>query len=198
MKMSIESSTRDIGSQGKRAVAIGGSAGAVEALRHLLPSLPEHFAAPVFVVVHIGADAQSNWANVFATCKLPICEAEDKEFATPGTIYFAPPGYHLLVDRTGVISLSVDEPLNLSRPSIDILFESAARAYGDGLLGILLSGANSDGASGMVAIQRAGGQCWVQSPDTASMPTMPRAALRVVPTARVLTLSQMTTAFQDA
>ncbi len=178
-----------------RAVVIGASAGGIEALRFLLSALPPTFGVPIIIVLHIGKEAQWSWSVVFADCKLPIREAEDKEPLSAGTVYLAPPDYHLLVDAEADLVLSIDEPVHMSRPSIDVLFESAAWAFGAGALAILLTGANADGAAGLATISSRGGSCWVQSPETALMATMPRAGLAAVPTARVLTLQQMAEAF---
>jgi two-component system chemotaxis response regulator CheB len=112
--------------------------------------------------------------------------AEDKEPIAGGTLYFAAPGYHLLIEAERTFALSVDEPEHFSRPSIDVLFESAADAYGPRLAGVILSGANTDGASGLRAIADAGGVTIVQRPDTAEAPTMPRAALNACPHSHVI------------
>lgn len=186
----------DLRRHGLRALVIGGSAGGIEALRNLLTALPPSLEVPVLVVLHIGGDARWTWPAIFPGSPVPVREAEDKETATPGVVYLAPPDYHLLVDSDGVLSLSLDEPVHLSRPSIDVLFESASWAMGENVLGILLTGANADGAAGLATIHRGGGSCWVQTPETAAMPTMPRAGLAAVPDARSLSLVQMAEAFQ--
>jgi two-component system chemotaxis response regulator CheB len=178
-----------------RAIVIGGSAGSIEALRTLAPCFPQKL--PVLVVLHIAAEASSDWSKVLPATRLTVREAEDKELAAPGTLFVAPPDYHLLVDEKGLLSLSVDAPVHHARPSIDILFESAAWAYREGLLAIVLSGANSDGAGGLAKIRQAGGLCWVQAPDSAPAPAMPRAALEAVPDARALTLDQMAEVLRD-
>ncbi|HEY4015301.1 MAG TPA: chemotaxis protein CheB [Polyangiaceae bacterium] len=179
-----------------RAIVMGGSAGGIDALRVLLPLLPATLDVPVLVVLHVAADTTHAWASVFPQCRLPIREAEDKQIAEPGSVTIAPPAYHLLVDDGSRLALSIDEPVNLSRPSIDVLFESAAWAYRDHLLAVLLSGANADGAAGLAAVVRAGGLAWVQSPETALMPVMPRAGLHAAPPARAMTLAQMVEALQ--
>lgn len=169
------------------AVAIGASAGAVETLSHILPELPSHFDRPVFVVVHVPADGKSVLAELFRLrCAIPVKEAEATELICGGTVYFAPSGYHLQVERNGRLSLSVDEPVHFSRPSIDVLFETAADAYGPGLLGIVLTGANADGADGLRAIVDQGGQSVVQDPETAYARAMPEAARTACPSARIL------------
>ena len=130
-----------------RAIAIGASAGALDALSIILPTLPPEFPIPVLVVVHLPADKESLLASLLnAKCQIEVREATDKEPIKCGTIYFAPPDYHLLVEAEQSLSLSADEPVNFSRPSIDVLFESAADAYGSHLVGVILTGANNDGA----------------------------------------------------
>jgi two-component system chemotaxis response regulator CheB len=161
-----------------QAIAIGASAGGVDALAILLEALPERFKPAILVVVHIPGDRPSMLADLFgASCRLPVREALDKEPVAPGTIYFAPPDYHLLVEKDKSLSLSHDAPVAFSRPSIDVLFESAALAYGPALLGIVLTGANSDGADGLAAVRRAGGHAWVQEPKDAVAGAMPSAAI---------------------
>ncbi len=131
-------------------------------------------------------------SELFANrCAMAVKEAEDKEMIRPGIIYFAPPGYHLLVEPGLSVALSNDEPVLYSRPSIDVLFESAADAYGDGLTGVILTGANSDGARGLAAVVAAGGKALVQDPETAEGTAMPLAALRESPTACAMTLEQI-------
>jgi two-component system chemotaxis response regulator CheB len=159
-------------------IVAGASAGAVEALLDLLPRLGPGLRAPLLVVVHLPRDGYSALPKLFASrCALPVYEAEDKIEATAGSIYFAPSGYHLLIEKDGTLALSSDEPVNLSRPSIDVLFESAAYAFGSRVLGIVLSGANADGAHGLGVIREHGGLGWVQRPDTARVSYMPDAAL---------------------
>jgi two-component system chemotaxis response regulator CheB len=172
------------------AVVIGASAGALEALSVLLPALPSSCRLPVFVVVHVPPRRRSALAELFqAKCRLEVREAEDKEPVVAGTIYFAPPDYHMLVEPDRSLSLSSDEPVHYSRPAIDVLFESAADAYGAGLLGIILTGANQDGAKGLKAVADAGGTAIVQDPAEAAAPAMPEAALAACPHAKVLSLA---------
>lgn len=159
-------------------VVIGASAGGLEALGLVLEALPADFRPAILVVVHIPQDRPSLLAELLAArTRLPVREAMDKDPLEPGRVYVAPPGYHLLVERGGTLALSQDAPVAYSRPSIDVLFESAARALGARVLGIVLSGANSDGAEGLAAIRRAGGKAWVQRPAEALAPTMPAAAI---------------------
>ena len=183
--------TRDID-----AVAIGASAGGVEVLSVLLSALPASCRASFFIVVHIPRERPSLLADVFgAKCALPVREAEDKEPVQPGTVYFAPPDYHLLLDRGPVLALSSDEPVHFSRPSIDVLFDSAADIYGERLLGLILTGANQDGAEGLAAVGRAGGRTVVQEPSSAAVPFLPEAALQEGPVDFVLSLAQLQDVF---
>jgi two-component system chemotaxis response regulator CheB len=174
------------------AVVIGTSAGGVDALSALLPSLPADGRAAVFVVIHLPRERPSLLADLFAAkCAAPVREAQDKEPVEPGTVYFAPPDYHLLVDAGPQLSLSADELVNFSRPSVDVLFESAADVYGRHLLGLVLTGASHDGAAGLAAVQRAGGRAVVQRPATAQVAIMAEAALRRVPSAASLSLPEI-------
>jgi two-component system chemotaxis response regulator CheB len=174
------------------AVVIGASAGALEALSDILPALPAGYTLPVIIVVHLPPDKKSLLAELFQRkCHIDVREAEDKEPLSGGTIYFAPPDYHLLVEMDKSLSLSNEEPVLYSRPSIDVLFESAADAYGPGLVAIVLTGANQDGANGLRAVCESGGTAIVQSPDGAFASAMPEAAIRACPGARVLPVSEI-------
>ncbi len=172
-----------------RAVAIGASAGGVQALGELLPALSPDLQAAVFVVLHLPRDRPSLLVDVFSRkCELAVQEAEDKEPVMPGTVYFAPSNYHLLVEAGPQLALSADDLVNLSRPSIDVLFDSAAQVYREHLLGIILSGANEDGAEGLAAVHDAGGLTVVQEPQTAQSSTMILSALERQPVDLVLDL----------
>jgi len=169
------------------AIVIGGSSGAIDALNVMLPALPAGLQAAVIVVLHLPRDRRSRLVDIFShRCALPVQEAEDQQPLLPGHLYFAPPDYHLLVDQGPRLALSIDPPVLFSRPSIDVLFHSAADCYGAKLLGVLLSGANADGAEGLAAIHAAGGHAVVQAPATAAMPAMPVAAIARIPAARAL------------
>ncbi len=169
------------------AIVIGGSAGALVALEAILPALPPECPLLVAIVLHVLPTRPSLLASVLgARCPLPVKEAEDKESVRAGTIFLAPPGYHLLIERDRTFALSVDEPVHYSRPSIDVLFESAADAYGARVAGVILSGANQDGARGLAAIKARGGLGIVQSPDDAQVRYMPDAALAAVRADHVL------------
>lgn len=172
------------------AIAIGTSAGGVEALSVLLPALPATLRASIFIVVHLPRERPSLLVNIFKDrCPLAVREAEDKEPVLPGTVYFAPPDYHLLVDSGPSLALSADELVNYSRPSIDVLFESAADAYGPRLLGMVLTGGNNDGTAGLASIQAAGGITIVQEPAEAKVPLMVTSALARTPADYVLPLA---------
>ena len=161
------------------AIVIGASAGGVEALMRILTAFTPRLSVPVFVVIHLPRDRPSLLAKIFSVhCSVPVREAEDKMPAEPGTLYFAPPDYHLLLERGPSLALSADEAVNYSRPSIDVLFESAIDVYGARVAGVVLTGANHDGAAGLAAIGRAGGVTIVQDPETALAKAMPTAALR--------------------
>jgi len=157
-------------------IVIGASAGAVDALSHILPALPAGFPLPIAVVVHLPPDRKSVLAELYASrCQVAVKEAEDKEPLLPGTVYFAPPDYHLLLEQDRRLSLSSDEPVQYSRPSIDVLFESAVDAFDSGVVGVVLTGANNDGAAGLRRIERQGGIVIVQDPEHAYSPVMPKA-----------------------
>jgi len=160
------------------AIVIGASAGAIDTLRVILAPIPPTFGAPMIVVVHVPSKFDSRLPDVLAAfCALTVREARDKEQVENGVVYVAPPGYHLLVEPDRSLALSLDPPVNFSRPSIDVLFESAAYAYRERLLGIVLTGANDDGADGLAAIRASGGLGWVQAPETAAAAVMPASAL---------------------
>jgi two-component system, chemotaxis family, protein-glutamate methylesterase/glutaminase len=174
------------------AVVIGASAGGVEALSVLLPALPEDCVTPVFVVIHLPRDRPSLLVDVFASkCSLDVREAQDKEPVAAGTVYFAPANYHLLLDRGPQLALSADDLVHHSRPSIDVLFESAADVYRERLLGIILTGANEDGAAGLAAVHDAGGVTVVQAPETAQSPLMVLSALKLRSPDLVLPLEEI-------
>jgi two-component system chemotaxis response regulator CheB len=182
---------------GIEGVVIGASAGGVQALAQLLPAFPQGTAASIFVVLHLPRDRPSLLAEVFTPkCALKVREAQDKEPVAPGTVYFAPSNYHLLVDQGPQLALSADDLVHHSRPSIDVLFESAADVYGGRLLGVLLTGANEDGAEGLAAVHDAGGITVVQEPETAQASTMVLSAIQlrapdfVLPLGRIAELLQ--------
>lgn len=159
------------------AVVIGGSAGSLEVLRPVVRELPLELSCPVVIVIHLPSHS-SGLAELLGTdTSLPVKQVEDKEPISAGTIYIAPPSYHLLIESHGAFALSVDPPVHFSRPSIDVLFETACDVYGAKLIGVLLSGASEDGAAGLQEIHAAGGTTIVQSPLSAEVAIMPAAAL---------------------
>lgn len=162
----------------RAAVVVGASAGGVEALQQVFAGLPAGYPLALACVLHLPDGRKSLLADLLARrLAVRVCEARDKESLAPGTLYVAPPGYHLSIERDASFSLSREEPLHFSRPSIDILFESAADCYGERLVGVLLTGANEDGARGLAYIQQQGGLSVVQDPRDAQVATMPEAAL---------------------
>jgi len=172
-----------------KAVAIGASAGAVQALLAILPTLPASFPLPILVVVHVPPDRDNALAPLLqAKCRITVKEAEDKEPIERGAVYLAPSDYHLLVEAEGTLALSTDELVNFSRPSIDVLFESAADAYGPELVGVILTGANHDGAAGLKAVKNAGGVAIVEDPSGAYASAMPLAALDACPSAIIMNI----------
>lgn len=177
---------------GYGAVVIGVSAGGLQALKVLLPALPSSFPLPVAIVQHIGERSDSFLIEFFnQACTLTVKEAEDKEPLSPSIIYFASPGYHLLVEHDHSFSLSVDERVNYSCPSIDVLFESAADVFGESLIGVILTGANADGANGLRKIKENGGVAIVQNPDNAESSAMPKAALAATKADYMVDLEQI-------
>ena len=169
-------------------VCAGTSWGGLLALRRILHALGEGFTLPIVVVQHRHRDSDGLLADLLQDCTpRPVSEVEDKEPVEPGRVYVAPANYHLLIDE-GHFALTTDPPVRFSRPSIDVTFSAAADEYGAGAIGIVLTGANADGAEGLRRIAEAGGAAIVQDPDTAESPVMPRAALRAVPEARTLAL----------
>jgi len=188
----LPSSTVSAPPAGLRLIAIGASAGGVEALGVLLRALPASCQAAVVVVLHLAPGRSSRLPQLYAErCLLPLREAQDKEAVLGGIVYFAGPDYHLQIEPERYFSLSLDEAVNFSRPSIDVLLESAAYAYRGDMLAIILTGASSDGAAGLVRVRSLGGSAWVQDPADAVASSMPAAALQRAGADRVLDLRQI-------
>jgi two-component system chemotaxis response regulator CheB len=161
-----------------QALIVGASAGAVEAMNLLLPAVPHDARIPLVVVVHLRPNRASLLPELFATrCAARVREPLDKEPMSAGTIWFAPPNYHLLLESDASFSLSIEAPVNFSRPSIDVLFESAADALGRNLCAVVLTGASEDGARGAKLVRDRGGLVAVQDPSTALASDMPSAAI---------------------
>jgi two-component system chemotaxis response regulator CheB len=176
------------------AVAIGASAGGIDALFMLLEGLPTDLRTPIITVLHLPEDHESRLVQVFANrLGVPVEEAQPHAPVQAGTVYFAPPGYHLLVEADLSFSLSCDAPVQFSRPSIDVLLESCAEAWRERLVGLVLTGANDDGARGLARIKALGGLTAVQDPVEAAHAAMPEAAIRVAEPAYVLPLAGLRT-----
>jgi two-component system chemotaxis response regulator CheB len=159
-------------------IAIGASWGGLRALQEILPGLPPDFPPALVIVQHRAIDSERGAlvSALSARSPLPVCEAGDKDQIRGGRVHVAPPDYHLLVEREG-FALSVDEPVGFSRPSVDVLLESAADTYGARMVGVILTGASADGAAGLTLVRRRGGLTIVQDPETAERSEMPRAAI---------------------
>jgi two-component system chemotaxis response regulator CheB len=176
----------------RQAVVVGVSAGGLDALKELLAAIPAGFGLAVVIVQHLHPRQDRFFIEFLSqSCPVPVREAEEKEAVTPGVVYFAPPNYHLLIESDKTFSLSIDEKVNFSRPSIDVLFESAAEAYGPDLVGVILTGASRDGAAGLRKIKERGGMAIVQDPATAQFPAMPLAALAETEVDHVLSLERI-------
>jgi two-component system chemotaxis response regulator CheB len=172
-------------------IVVGASLGGFHALETLLGGLPRDFPLPVAVVQHRSSDSDELLATLLRrSSRLPIVEVEDKHSITPGEIYIAPANYHLLVEE-GHFALSTEGPVQFARPSIDVLFESAADAYRDKVVAVLLSGSNSDGARGMTRVKECGGLAIVQDPASAESSRMPEAAIAATRIDHVLPLSEI-------
>lgn len=180
------------------AIVIGTSAGGLEALARVLPELRPDLPVPVLIVQHISASSDSFLIEYFnGLSSLPVKEAEDKEPLKAGTIYFAPPDYHLQVEENRSLSLSNSEKINYSRPSIDVLFETAVWAFGSSLIGVIMTGANWDGAEGLQKIFQAGGYTIVQDPKSAAVSRMPEAAIQLRQPSAILELEKIGQALND-
>ena len=174
------------------AIVIGVSYGGFNALQCILPVLPENFPVPVIIVQHIGPESDSYMISCLnEVCKINVKEAEEKEKLKPGVIYFAPANYHLLIEDNLTFSLAADGKINFARPSIDVLFESAAFALGPRVIGVILTGANSDGSMGLKIIKDNGGLAVVQDPQTAAAEIMPQAALEVIDADTILPIEKI-------
>jgi two-component system chemotaxis response regulator CheB len=172
-------------------IVIGCSLGGMHALGTILGLLPDDFCVPIVVAQHRHKRSNEGLpAHLRSVSHLPVVDAEDKQWTRPGHVYLAPADYHLLVER-GELSLSVDDKVRFSRPSIDVLFESAADAYGAALIGVVLTGANEDGAEGAKRIKARGGVVIVQDPKTAEAATMPQATIDTVGVDQILPLEKI-------
>lgn len=174
------------------AVVIGSSAGGLNALKTIFRKLDDDFHLPVIIVQHISPDSENYLIHILNELKkLKVKEADEKEIPMNGIAYIAPPNYHLLLEPDRLFTLTVDERVNYARPSIDVLFETAAEAYKENLIGIILTGANNDGSKGLKKIKEFGGLTIVQDPDTAEVDSMPRAALQTTHVDMILSLEEI-------
>jgi two-component system, chemotaxis family, protein-glutamate methylesterase/glutaminase len=163
-----------------QAIVIGGSAGSTVIVEEILSQLSADFRVPIFVVQHLHESDDGGFAKHLArTCQLKVLVPCDKQPIEKGCVYVAPANYHMLLERNKTIALSIDEKVNWSRPSIDVLFESAAHAYGTNLIAVILSGANADGAKGMTTVKEFGGLTIAQLPESAESPVMPQASIEL-------------------
>ncbi|MDP4291347.1 MAG: chemotaxis protein CheB [Bacteroidota bacterium] len=179
-------------------IVIGTSAGGLDALKKLLPVFPPAFPVPIVIVQHLSSRSNGfmiQYLNSISSVR--VKEAEEKELLAPATVYFAPPNYHLLIEDNQTLSLSVEKKVNYARPSIDVLFESAAYAFGKSIIGVILTGANHDGAKGLAQIKRAGGYTIVQSPETAYSGSMPKAAIAQTNPDRIISIDEIGIVLRD-
>ncbi|MBC7660131.1 MAG: chemotaxis protein CheB [Chitinophagaceae bacterium] len=175
-----------------RIIVIGASTGGLEALRTVLSGLDRDLNGIFIICQHIERSARLNYKMIFPDVQdYSLTEVEDKQPIESGVVYFAPPGYHLYVERLGYFGLSLDAPVNWSRPSIDVLFESAAHVHGCQVVGILLTGANGDGAQGIREVKRLGGITIAQNPESAVADIMPRRAIETGCVDHVLDLKEI-------
>jgi two-component system chemotaxis response regulator CheB len=172
-------------------VAVGTSWGGLAALTKLLGDLPADFGIPMVLVQHRSKDSERLLVQLLQDATdLKVCEIEDKDPLMPATVHVAPANYHVMIEN-GYASLTIEEPIRFSRPSIDVMFSSAADTYGSAAIGVVLTGANEDGARGLAHIVKRGGRALVQDPKTAEIPIMPQAAIRAVPSCQILPLERL-------
>lgn len=175
-----------------KAIVIGTSAGGLFAISILLEKLPEDYPIPVIIVQHRSKEPKDLLEEVLqAKCRIRIKQADEKEKIENGFVYIAPPDYHLLIEDDKTFSLTADEHVRFSRPSIDVLFETAAAVFRNTLIGIILTGANHDGAAGIKAIKKSGGITIAQAPDEAQYPFMPKAAIETRAVTHTWTLAEI-------
>jgi two-component system chemotaxis response regulator CheB len=175
-----------------KVIIIGASTGGLKAIQPILKALPTEFALSVIVVMHRHKDTDAYLERSLDNdCKMHVKQADEKEKIKAGVVYVAPPNYHLLIEDDGTFSMSVEGAVNYARPSVDVVFESAAEVYGKGLIGVILTGANKDGSLGLKRIKEAGGLAIVQTPETSVAVDMPRAAIAAVNPDYVLPLDEI-------
>lgn len=174
------------------AIVIGTSSGGMNALKFLFSALPIEFGIPIIIVQHISPRSENQWIKLLNNnSKLYLKEADEKEKIEHGKVYIAPPNYHLMIEQNKTFSLTIDERVNYSRPSIDVLFESAAEAYKNKLIGVILTGSNSDGTKGIKRIKEYGGLTIAQDPETAESSYMPASAIAAIQPDYILSLENI-------
>ena len=174
------------------AIVIGVSSGGMNAMKVMFSLLPKEFKTPIIIVQHISSQSENLWIRLLNDkSNIYIKEADEKEKIENGKVYIAPPNYHLLIEKDRTFSLTVDKYVNYSRPSIDVLFESAAEAYKNKLIGVILTGSNNDGTNGMKRIKEYGGLTIVQDPTTAESNYMPASAIAAMQMDYILTLENI-------
>jgi two-component system, chemotaxis family, protein-glutamate methylesterase/glutaminase len=174
------------------AIVVGVSAGGLNAMKIMFSLLPANFEVPIIIVQHVSPRSDNQWIELLnEKSKLRIKEADEKEKIKKGFIYVAPANYHLLIEKDKTFSLTIDERVSYARPSIDVLFETAADAYKDKLIGIVLTGSNNDGTNGIKTIKEVGGLTIVQDPKTAEYPFMPASAIDVIKPDYILPLEEI-------
>ncbi|MFV5701281.1 chemotaxis protein CheB [Flavobacterium sp. XS2P12] len=174
------------------AIVIGVSSGGMNALKIISSALPVNFSTPIIIVQHLSAHSDSHWIKLLnEKSLLDVKEADEKEKIVKGTIYIAPPNYHLLIEKDKTFSLTIDERVSFARPSIDVLFESAAEAYKNKLIGIVLTGSNHDGTKGIKRIKECGGLAIIQDPKTAESAYMPKSAIDAIEPDYILSLENI-------
>jgi two-component system chemotaxis response regulator CheB len=171
------------------AIVIGVSSGGMNAMKIMFSLLPTDFNIPIIIVQHISPRSDNQWITLLNDkSSLHIKEADEKEKIEKGKIYIAPPNYHLLIEKNKTFSLTIDERVNFARPSIDVLFESAAEVYKNKLIGVILTGSNNDGTEGMKRIKEYGGLTIAQDPETAESAFMPASVIAAMQVDQVLSL----------
>lgn len=161
-----------------KVIVMGLSSGGMEALKTIFAALPGNFKIPIVIVQHLSPRSDSQWIEILnKRYGITIKEAEEKEMIKSGTIFLAPPNYHLLLEKNGSFSLSIDERVSYARPAIDVLFDTAAEAFGKKVVGVVMTGSNQDGAAGLKKIKKCGGLAVVQNPETAFSSYMPQEAI---------------------
>ena len=175
------------------AIVIGVSSGGMNAMKVIFSLLPKEFSIPIIIVQHVSAHSNNQWIKLLNDkSNLYIKEADEKEKIENGTIYIAPANYHLMIEKNKTFSLTIDERVNYARPSIDVLFESAAEAYKDKLIGVILTGSNNDGTNGIKRIKEFGGLAIIQNPKTAESSYMPASAIAAIKPDYILSLVDIT------